>query len=226
MVVLPPSPRLIFTSEPPPALSTTLLLQLVADPLLILDALPALVFVFLTESDLCTFVASFVAESFEVVELATADLVVDFVFDEAWDEVSLEVLSTLVDVLSSSDEASTKDVDVADMADVADVVDVDASTLLDFTSVEEASVMFEEEELIVLDEVLFIFDSVDDLVSFLEVAALVLVSCLAELADPDLARAVVFVAATVFLEILAPQPPATDPGWRGNHNTFSLKIQQ
>merc|ERR1719500_1532679 len=61
----------------------------------------------------------------------------------------------------------------------------------------------------VFKDVRFTRDSEDDLVSFLEVATLVcLVSCLAELlADPDLARDVVFVIATlVFLELLPVAP--------------------
>ena len=60
---------------------------------------------------------------------ADADFVVDLVFDEAWDELALDELSTLVDVFCSSDEAWTEE-DVAifasteeDEEDVAIVVE-------------------------------------------------------------------------------------------------------
>ena len=72
----------------------------------------------------------------------------------------------------------------------------------DIFSVDEVD---DVEVLIVFKEVLFTLDSEDDFVSFLEVACTLvcLVSCLAELlADPDRALDVVFVVATVFLELL------------------------
>ena len=123
----------------------------------------------------------------------------------------MDELSTLVDVFCSSDEAWTEE-DVAifasteeDEEEVAIVVEsiVVSETFLstDIFSVEEVV-----DVLMVFKEVLFTLDSEDDFVSFLEVACTLvcLVSCLAELllADPDLALDVVFVIATVFLELL------------------------
>ena len=122
----------------------------------------------------------------------------------------MDELSTLVDVFCSSDEAWTEE-DVAifasteeDEEEVAIVVEsiVVSETLLstDIFSVEEVV-----DVLTVFKEVLFTLDSEDDFVSFLEVACTLvcLVSCLAELfLDPDLARDVIFVVATVFLELL------------------------
>ena len=126
----------------------------------------------------------------------------------------MDELSTLVDVFCSSDEAWTEE-DVAifasteeDEEEVAIVVEsiVVSETLLstDIFSVEEV-----DDVLMVFKEVLFTLDSEDDFVSFLELACTLvcLVSCLAELlADPDLARDVVFVIATVFLELLPVAP--------------------
>ena len=123
----------------------------------------------------------------------------------------MDELSTLVDVFCSSDEAWTEEDTVASFVsseeeEVAIVVEsIVVSELLlstDIFSVEEVDE--DVEVLIVFKEDRFIFDSDDDFVSFREVATLVcLVSCLAELfLDPDLARDVVFVVATVFLELL------------------------
>jgi len=127
-----------------------------------------------------------------------------------------ELLSTLVDVFWSSDEAWTEE-DVAifasteeDEEEVAIVVEsiVVSETFLstDIFSVEEVD---DVDLLMVFKEVLFTLDSEDDFVSFLELACTLvcLVSCLAELvADPDLARDVLFVIATVFLELLPVAP--------------------
>ena len=129
----------------------------------------------------------------------------------------MDELSTLVDVFCSSDEAWTEE-DVAIFAsteeeeeEVAIVVEstVVSETFLstDIFSVEDVD--DDVDVLMVFKDVRFTRDSEDDLVSFLEVATLVcLVSCLAELlADPDLARDVVFVIATlVFLELLPVAP--------------------
>lgn len=134
----------------------------------------------------------------------------------------MDELSTLVDVFCSSDEAWTEE-DVAifasteeDEEEVAIMVEsiVVSETFLstDIFSVEEV-----DDVLMVFKEVLFTLDSEDDFVSFLEVACTLvcLVSCLAELlADPDLARDVVFVIATVFLELL-PGAPAVLAGAGG-----------
>ena len=125
----------------------------------------------------------------------------------------MDELSTLVDVFCSSDEAWTEE-DVAIFAsteeEVAIVVEstVVSETFLstEIFSVEEVD---DVDVLMVFKDVRFTRDSEDDFVSFLEVATLVcLVSCLAELlADPDLARDVVFVIATlVFLELLSVAP--------------------
>ena len=128
----------------------------------------------------------------------------------------MDELSTLVDVFCSSDEAWTEE-DVAifasteeDEEEVAVVVEsiVVSETLLstDIFSVDEVD---DVDVLMVFKEVLFTLDSEDDFVSFLEVACTLvcLVSCLAELlADPDLALDVVFVIATVFLELLPGAP--------------------
>ena len=124
----------------------------------------------------------------------------------------MDELSTLVDVFCSSDEAWTEE-DVAifasteeDDEEVATVVEsiVVSETFCstDIFSVDEVD---DVDVLMVFKEVLFTLDSEDDFVSFLEVACTLvcLVSCLAELlADPDRARDVVFVVATVFLELL------------------------
>ena len=125
----------------------------------------------------------------------------------------MDELSTLVDVFCSSDEAWTEEDTVASFVsseeeEVAIVVEsIVVSELLlstDIFSVEEV-----DDVLMVFKEVLFTLDSEDDFVSFLEVACTLvcLVSCLAELlADPDLALDVVFVIATVFLELLPGAP--------------------
>ena len=127
----------------------------------------------------------------------------------------MDELSTFIDVFCScSDEAWTEEdvaifasTDEEDEEEVAIVVEstVVSETLLstDIFSVEDVD--DKVDVLMVFKEVRFTRDSEDDFVSFLEVATLVcLVSCLAELlADPDLARDVVFVIATfVFLELL------------------------
>ena len=118
----------------------------------------------------------------------------------------------MLDVFCSSDVEAWTEEDVAifasteeDEEDVAIVVEsiVVSETFLstDIFSVDEVDNVD-----VVFKEVLFTLDSEDDLVSLLEVACtlLCLVSCLAELlSDPDLARDVVFVVATVFLEFLA-----------------------
>ena len=126
----------------------------------------------------------------------------------------------MLDVFCSSDVEAWTEEDVAifasteeDEEEVAIVVEsiVVSETFLstDIFSVDEV-----DDVDVVFKEVLFTLDSEDDLVSFLEVACTLvcLVSCLAELlvADPaDLARDVVFVVATVFLELL---PGATGAG--------------
>ena len=120
----------------------------------------------------------------------------------------MDELSTLVDVFCSSDEAWTEE-DVAifasteeDDEEVATVVESIVVSETDIFSVDEVD---DVDVLMVFKEVLFTLDSEDDFVSFLEVACTLvcLVSCLAELlADPDRARDVVFVVATVFLELL------------------------
>ena len=133
----------------------------------------------------------------------------------------MDELSTLVDVFCSSDEAWTEE-DVAIFAsteeEVAIVVEsiVVSETFLstDIFSVEEVD---DVDVLTVFKDVLFTLDSEDDFVSFLEFACTLvcLVSCLAELvADPDLARDVVLVIATVFLELL-PVAPTLLPGAGG-----------
>ena len=112
----------------------------------------------------------------------------------------------MVDVFCScSDDARIEE----DVAIFASTVEEDATVVesvvvsefsRDIFSIEE-----DEDVLIVFKDVLFTLDSEDVLTSFLEVAVLVcLVSCLAELlvAEPDLARDVVFVVATVFRELL------------------------
>ena len=115
-------------------------------------------------------------------------------------------LSTFVDVFCScSDDARTEE----DVAIFASTVEEDATVVESIVVSELSRDIFSIEEdedvLMVFKDVFFILDSEDDLISFLEVAVLVcLVSCLAELlvADPDLARDVVFVVATVFRELL------------------------
>ena len=121
----------------------------------------------------------------------------------------MDELSTLVDVFCSSDEAWTEE----DVAIFASTEEEEVAIVVESTVVSEtffSTEIFSVEEvddvdvLMVFKDVRFTRDSEDDLVSFLEVATLVcLVSCLAELfLDPDLARDVVFVVATVFLELL------------------------
>ena len=126
----------------------------------------------------------------------------------------MDELSTLVDVFCSSDEAWTEE----DVAIFASTEEEEVAIVVESTVVSEtffSTEIFSVEEvddvdvLMVFKDVRFTRDSEDDLVSFLEVATLVcLVSCLAELlADPDLARDVVFVIATlVFLELLPVAP--------------------
>ena len=137
----------------------------------------------------------------------------------------MDELSTLVDVFCSSDEAWTEE-DVAifasteeDEEEVAVVVEsiVVSETLLstDIFSVDEVD---DVDVLMVFKEVLLTLDSEEDFVSFLEVACTLvcLVSCLAELlADPDRARDVVFVVATVFLEFLPGPVPTVLAGAGG-----------
>ena len=124
----------------------------------------------------------------------------------------------MLDVFCSSDVEAWTEEDVAifasteeDEEEVAIVLEsiVVSETFLstDIFSVDEV-----DDVDVVFKEVLFTLDSEDDFVSFLEVACTLvcLVSCLAELlADPDRARDVVFVVATVFLELL---PGATGAG--------------
>lgn len=138
----------------------------------------------------------------------------------------MDELSTLVDVFCSSDEAWTEE-DVAIFAsteeeDEEEVAFVVKSTVVsetfcstDIFSVDEVD---DVEVLMVFKEVLFTLDSEDDFVSFLEVACTLvcLVSCLAELlADPDRALDVVFVVATVFLELLPGAVPTVLAGAGG-----------
>ena len=126
----------------------------------------------------------------------------------------MDELSTLVDVFCSSDEAWTEE-DVAIFASTEEEEEEEVAIVVESTVVSETFLstdIFSVEDvdddvdvLMVFKDVRFTRDSEDDFVSFLEVATLVcLVSCLAELlADPDLARDVVFVIATfVFLELL------------------------
>lgn len=125
----------------------------------------------------------------------------------------MDELSTLVDVFCSSDEAWTEE-DVAIFASteeedaivVESIVVSETFLSTDIFSVEEVD---DVDVLTVFKDVLFTLDSEDDFVSFLEFACTLvcLVSCLAELvADPDLARDVVLVIATVFLELLPVAP--------------------
>ena len=133
----------------------------------------------------------------------------------------MDELSTLVDVFCSSDEAWTEE-DVAifasteeDDEEVATVVESIVVSETDIFSVDEVD---DVDVLMVFKEVLFTLDSEDDFVSFLEVACTLvcLVSCLAELlADPDRARDVVFVVATVFLELLPGAVPTVLAGAGG-----------
>ena len=133
----------------------------------------------------------------------------------------MDELSTLVDVFCSSDEAWTEE-DVAifasteeDDEEVATVVESIVVSETDIFSVDEVD---DVDVLMVFKEVLFTLDSEDDFVSFLEVACTLvcLVSCLAELlADPDRARDVGFVVATVFLELLPGPVPTVLAGAGG-----------
>ena len=133
----------------------------------------------------------------------------------------MDELSTLVDVFCSSDEAWTEE-DVAifasteeDDEEVATVVESIVVSETDIFSVDEVD---DVDVLMVFKEVLLTLDSEDDFVSFLEVACTLvcLVSCLAELlADPDRARDVVFVVATVFLELLPGAVPTVLAGAGG-----------
>ena len=141
----------------------------------------------------------------------------------------MDELSTFIDVFCScSDEAWTEE-DVAIFASTEEEEEEEVAIVVESTVVSEtffSTDIFSVEDvddkvdvLMVFKEVRFTFrDSEDDFVSFLEVATLVcLVSCLAELlADPDLARDVVFVIATfVFLELLpvvAPTVLVADAG--------------
>ena len=125
----------------------------------------------------------------------------------------------MLDVFCSSDVEAWTEEDVAIFAsteeDEEEVAIVVESIVVSetFLSTDIFSVDDVDEVDVVFKEVLFTLDSKDDFVSFLEVACTLvcLVSCLAELlvADPDLARDVVFVVATVFLELL---PGATGAG--------------
>ena len=133
----------------------------------------------------------------------------------------MDELSTLVDVFCSSDEAWTEE-DVAifasteeDDEEVATVVESIVVSETDIFSVDEVD---DVDVLMVFKEVLLTLDSEDDFVSFLEVACTLvcLVSCLAELlADPDRALDVVFVVATVFLELLPGAVPTVLAGAGG-----------
>ena len=121
----------------------------------------------------------------------------------------MDELSTLVDVFCSSDEAWTEE-DVAIFASTEEEDDEEVATVVESIVVSETDIFSVDEVddvevLMVFKEVLLTLDSEEDFVSFLEVACTLvcLVSCLAELlADPDRARDVVFVVATVFLELL------------------------
>ena len=133
----------------------------------------------------------------------------------------MDELSTLVDVFCSSDEAWTEE-DVAifasteeDDEEVATVVESIVVSETDIFSVDEVD---DVDVLMVFKEVLLTLDSEEDFVSFLEVACTLvcLVSCLAELlADPDRALDVVFVVATVFLELLPGAVPTVLAGAGG-----------
>lgn len=134
----------------------------------------------------------------------------------------MDELSTLVDVFCSSDEAWTEE-DVAIFASTEEEDDEEVATVVESIVVSETDIFSVDEVddvdvLMVFKEVLFTLDSEDDFVSFLEVACTLvcLVSCLAELlADPDRARDVVFVVATVFLELLPGAVPTVLAGAGG-----------
>ena len=134
----------------------------------------------------------------------------------------MDELSTLVDVFCSSDEAWTEE-DVAIFASTEEEDDEEVATVVESIVVSETDIFSVDEVddvdvLMVFKEVLLTLDSEEDFVSFLEVACTLvcLVSCLAELlADPDRARDVVFVVATVFLELLPGPVPTVLAGAGG-----------
>ena len=134
----------------------------------------------------------------------------------------MDELSTLVDVFCSSDEAWTEE-DVAIFASTEEEDDEEVATVVESIVVSKADIFSVDEVddvevLMVFKEVLLTLDSEEDFVSFLEVACTLvcLVSCLAELlADPDRALDVVFVVATVFLELLPGPVPTVLAGAGG-----------